>query len=139
MTPEQIELVKQSFRRVSANADAVASDFYDRLFAADPSTRELFTVDMPTQRLKFIRELEEIIRIIGDFDTFLAHLAELGARHVGYGVRPTHYRTFASCLLAALAAAEGDAWTPELAAAWAGTHDLVSEAMILGASDAARS
>ena len=139
MTPEQVELVHQSFRRVSENADALASDFYDRLFAADPSVRGLFTTDMALQRVKFVRELEEIIRTIGDFDAFLAHLADLGARHAGYGVRPVHYRTFAACLLGALAAAEGDNWTADLEAAWSSAHDLVAEAMILGASDAARS
>jgi hemoglobin-like flavoprotein len=139
MTPEQITLVQDSFRRVAANSDALAADFYTRLFTADPSARALFTTDMAVQRIKFIRELEEIIRTIGNFEAFLAHLADLGARHAGYGVRPTHYQTFADCLLAALAAAEGDRWTPQLQAAWSSAHDLVAEAMILGATDAARS
>ena len=138
MTPEQIRLVQESFARLSADWDAVADDFYQRLFAADPSARELFTIDMSVQRTKFVRELEEIIRTIGEFDAFLAHLADLGARHAGYGVRPVHYRTFAACLLGALAAAERNNWTPELEAAWSSAHDLVAEAMILGASDAAR-
>jgi hemoglobin-like flavoprotein len=139
MTPEQITLVQESFRRVSAHSDALGRDFYSRLFAADPSAEALFTIDMATQRVKFLRELEEIIRTIGNFDAFLGHLADLGARHARYGVRPVHYRTFAACLLAALAAAEGDRWTPQLEAAWSSAHDLVAEAMILGASDAARS
>jgi len=138
MTPEQIGLVQDSFRRVTARSDALAADFYARLFAADPSARELFTTDMSVQRIKFIRELEEILRTIGDFEAFLAHLADLGARHAGYGVRPVHYRTFADALLAALAEAEGDQWSAELEAAWSSAHDLVAEAMILGASDAAR-
>jgi nitric oxide dioxygenase len=137
MTPEQIALVQDSFRRVAAHSDDLAADFYTRLFTADPSARALFTTDMAVQRVKFMRELEEIIRTIGNFEVFLAHLADLGARHAGYGVRPIHYRTFAGCLLAALAAAEGDRWTPQLAAAWSSAHDLVAEAMILGASDAA--
>jgi nitric oxide dioxygenase len=137
MTPEQIALVQDSFRRVSAHSDALASDFYERLFTADPAARDLFTTDMAVQRIKFIRELEEIIRTIGNFDVFLAHLADLGARHAGYGVRPIHYRTFAHCLLAALASAEGDRWTPQLEAAWSSAHDLVAEAMILGATDTA--
>jgi nitric oxide dioxygenase len=139
MTPEQIALVQDSFGRVAAHSDALATDFYTRLFTADPSARGLFTIDMAAQRIKFIRELEEIIRTIGNFEMFLAHLADLGARHAGYGVRPTHYRTFADCLLAALAAAEGNRWTPQLQAAWSSAHDLVAEAMILGATDAARS
>src|SRR3954468_7357455 len=136
MTPEQIELVQDSFRRLSAHSDALAADFYDRLFAADPTTRALFTTDMTVQRIKFVRELEEIIRTVRDFDAFLAHLTDLGARHAGCGVRPVHYRTFATCLLAALAAAEDDDWTPELEAAWSSAHDLVAEAMILGATGA---
>ncbi|HEX2383685.1 MAG TPA: globin domain-containing protein [Acidimicrobiales bacterium] len=139
MTPEQITLVQDSFRRVAAHSDALAVDFYARLFTADPSARALFTTDMAAQRSKFLRELEEIIRTIENFDVFLAHLADLGARHAGYGVRPVHYRIFADCLLAALAAAEGDQWTPLLEAAWSSAHDLVAEAMILGANDAARS
>jgi len=138
MTPEQIALVQDSFQRVAVHPDALAADFYERLFTADPSARALFTTDMGVQRIKFMRELEEIIRTIGNFDVFLAQLEDLGARHAGYGVRPIHYRTFADCLLAALAAAEGDRWSPQLEAAWSSAHDLVAEAMIIGASDAAR-
>ena len=94
MTPEQIDLVRKSFARVSVDDDSLAADFYDRLFAADPSTRAMFKTDMAVQRVKFMRELEEIIRTIGDFDAFVAHLSDLGTRHVGYGVRPVHYQTF---------------------------------------------
>jgi nitric oxide dioxygenase len=138
MTPEQIRLVQESFTRLSDDWDGLAADFYRRLFDADPAARELFTTDMAVQRAKFVHELEEIIRSINNFDAFLAQLNDLGARHAGYGVRPVHYATFAACLRGALAAAEGDRWTPELDAAWSSAHDLVAEAMILGASDAAR-
>jgi hemoglobin-like flavoprotein len=45
MTPEQIGLVEASLDRVRPRPDAVASDFYARLFAAHPELAALFSGD----------------------------------------------------------------------------------------------
>ena len=42
MTPEQVDLVQDSFAKVAPIADKAADLFYDRLFAIAPEVRRLF-------------------------------------------------------------------------------------------------
>ena len=50
------------------------------------------------------------------------HLRALGRRHVGYGVRDSHYATVGEALLWTLEQGLGDAFTPDVRAAWAETY-----------------
>ena len=50
MRVDQIALVKASFVHAIPISDAVATDLYDRLFAACPHLRRLFAADMASQK-----------------------------------------------------------------------------------------
>jgi len=62
MTPEQITLVQSSFDRASQDLSALATQFYQELFARDPALRALFTTDMALQKVRFSDKLTEIVR-----------------------------------------------------------------------------
>jgi nitric oxide dioxygenase len=130
MTPGQIALVDETLSSIRDDMDHVAADFYERLFAVDPSLRELFTSDPGHQRRVFARELDAIMSSIRDHDRFVAEAAELGARHRGYGVRDVHYGRAEAPLLGALASAIGRRWTPEVEEAWRQAYHLTVEAMM---------
>jgi len=134
VTPEQISLVEATLEDRTIDVDAVAADFYRRLFAADPAVGALFSADPDVQRQKFATELEVICRAIRRHPHFVAEAAALGARHRDYGVEAAHYRTAGPPLLDALAAALGDRWTPEVAEAWRLAYHLTVEAMSIGAA-----
>ena len=134
MTPEQIALVTASVEGMRADADAVVSRFYDRLFEVAPDARELFTIDMATQRAKFFRELDTITHAIPDLDAFVERAAALGLEHAGFGVERRHYGAFGDVLLEVLAERYGDDFTPELADAWRLAYRLVSDSMQRGAA-----
>jgi hemoglobin-like flavoprotein len=136
LTPEQIALVERTTLAVEPMLDAVSADFYRRLFAADPSVAGLFQSDPVRQRAKFAAELEAIVLAIRRHEMFLVRARALGARHAGYGVRAAHYRAVGVALLAALAAALGDTWTPQVEQAWRLAYNLIAEAMMAGAADA---
>ena len=136
MTPEQIALVEQSLTDLAADFDQVAADFYERLFSAAPETMELFSRDPIEQRRLFAAELRTIGFSIREFEAFKHEVRALGVRHRGYGVRAAHYRTAGPHLLAALAAASGDAWTPAVAEAWRLAYNLVAETMMEAAAGA---
>jgi hemoglobin-like flavoprotein len=56
MTPEQTELVRETWERVNAEGEAVALSFYERLFEVDPLARQLFAkADMSAQRSKLMQ------------------------------------------------------------------------------------
>jgi hemoglobin-like flavoprotein len=129
VTPQDIALVKATLDR--PDMDALAADFYERLFAARPDLRELFPTQLDDQRRKFLDELRAIADAIGDLDRFVRKARELGERHVGYGVTTRDYRSVGVALLAA--------WTnllpdqPETVAAWGAAYTMVAEAMMEGA------
>jgi nitric oxide dioxygenase len=134
MTPEQIALVAKSVEDMRANADAIVTKFYARLFEVAPDARNLFTIDMATQRAKFFKELDTITHAIPDLDAFVERATALGLEHVDFGVQPRHYRAFGEVLIGVLADTYGDEFTPELADAWRLAYRLVSDSMQRGAA-----
>jgi hemoglobin-like flavoprotein len=134
MTPEQLELVQSSYTALGGTAPEMARDFYARLFAADPTTRELFTESADTMAIKFADELGAIVEAITSYETFAPRVRDLAARHVRYGVQTRHYQPLGDALIATLAAHLGQQWTPELEAAWRRAYNLVSELMMATAA-----
>ena len=136
MTPEQIALVERNLRQLAPVLEKVAADFYERLFAADPTLRAMFGDGPAQQRAKFAAELETVLLAVRGHQQFLSRTRELGARHAAYGVRAAHYRTGGTALLEAIAEALGAAWTAETAQAWRAAYRLTTEAMTLETPDA---
>ena len=136
MTPEQITLVQSSFDRASQDLSALATQFYQELFARDPALRALFTTDMALQKVRFSDKLSEIVRAIPRLDELLAHTRALGARHVGYGVRVADYQTVGEALFAALASVLGDGFDAETSEAWHMAYNLMAVTMLEGAASA---
>ena len=134
MTPEQIALVSQSINDLRADSDAVVARFYDRLFEIAPDARALFTIDMPTQRTKFFRELDEIAHAIPSLASFVTRATELGLEHVDFGVEARHYRAFGQALLEVLGEVYGDRFTDDLAGAWRQAYAMVADSMQRGAA-----
>jgi len=71
-----------------------------------------------------------------DLEAITPKLRQLGARHVAYGALPEHYPVVAEVMLDSMAEIAGEAWTPEIAEAWAGALGLVAAAMLEGAEEA---
>ena len=136
MTPEQITLVQSSFASLGPRLPELAAQFYREMFRRDPALRELFTTDMAEQRVRFAEKLTEIVHAIPRLDELLGHTRELGARHVGYGVRVADYGTVEQALLDALAVVLGDQFDSATRQAWTMAYNLVAETMLEGAASA---
>lgn len=133
-TPRQIELVQQSFASIAPNADAVPAMFYARLFKLDPDLRGLFKSDLTAQGRKLMQMLSTVVSGLGHLEPLVPVAQELAKRHVGYGVQATHYETVGEALLDTLQAGLGDAFTPELRAAWVDVYGLLAKVMVDAAS-----
>jgi len=125
MTPRQVELVRETFRRILPNAVHVAATFYGRLFTLDPTIRPLFRSDMETQGKKVMATLALVTHHLDRPEQFRMAMRHLGQRHVGYGVQPEDYRLVRQALLWAMAQELEDAFTPEVEAAWMAAYDLI--------------
>lgn len=130
MTPEQIALVKTSFTKVLPIKDAAAAAFYKRLFEIDPALQPLFKGDMIAQGQKLMMAIGTVVAALDRLDTVLPTVQAMARRHVGYGVKDSHYATVGAALLDTLAGAFGKDFTPELHNAWATAYGALSGAMI---------
>jgi hemoglobin-like flavoprotein len=135
MSPHQIDLVQRSFAEVKPIATAAAGLFYNRLFILDPSLRHLFKGDMPKQGQMLMSMIGAAVGGLRNLETLSPVVRQLGARHVGYGVRAEHYATVGSALLWTLGEGLGEKFTPEVRDAWAAAYDLLSDVMQLGAME----
>ena len=136
MTGEQIALVQASFREVVPIADAAAELFYARLFDLDPSLEALFKGDIAEQGRKLMQMIGLAVKSLDRLEQVLPAVQALGARHVAYGVRDKDYETVGRALLWTLKRGLGDAFTPEVEAAWAEVYATLAAAMQGGAVSA---
>lgn len=134
MTPTEIALVQQSFRRLSPHHETVAALFYQNLFDRDPALRALFAGDLKAQGRKLMTMLSLVVAGLERLDSLLPTVSALGARHAGYGVREADYDTVAAALLQTLEQGLGAAFAPPVRAAWASAYATLAGAMIAAAA-----
>lgn len=130
MTPDQVRLVQQSFSKVAPIADQAAIMFYDRLFEVAPSVKALFPADLTEQRRKLMATLGAVVNGLSNIDSILPAASALATRHVAYGAKAEHYPVVGGALLWTLQKGLGEAWTPEVAAAWTAAYGTLSTYMI---------
>src|SRR3954454_6505190 len=130
MTPEQVELVQQSFAKVAPISEQAAVLFYDRLFEAAPSVKAMFPANITEQPKKLMATLAVVVNGLGNLESVLPAASALAKRHVNYGAKPEHYPVVGSALLWTLEKGLGDGWTPDIAEAWTVAYGTLSGFMI---------
>ena len=133
MTPQQVNQIRASFRKLAPIADRAAALFYARLFEMAPETRAMFRGDMDTQGRKLMAAIATVVNSLGDLDAIVPVARDLAKRHVAYGVMPEHYGLVGSALLWTLEQGLADEFTPGLRAAWEEAYSALSAAMIASA------
>ncbi|MCE9659739.1 MAG: hemin receptor [Burkholderiales bacterium] len=139
MNLRQIALVRSSFALVQPIASEAATLFYDNLFRADPTLRQLFKGDMTHQGQRLMGMIGSALQLLDRPAALLPVLRSLGARHAGYQVRPQHYDTVGAALLLTLEQGLGSAFTAETRAAWTELYGVIARTMIEGAQEPALS
>lgn len=137
MTPSEIALIRDSFRKVAPIADQAAALFYARLFELDPALRALFRGDMADQGKKLMQMIGMAVAGLERLDQLVPAVRALGLRHAEYRVRDEHYETVGEALLWTLERGLGPEFTPATKAAWAQVYMLLAETMKAGARDGA--
>ena len=129
MTPQQVELVQTSFKKVVPIAATAADLFYDRLFEIAPETRAMFPKDLAEQKGKLMSMLGTAVTNLHKLDSILPAVKDLGKRHKGYGVTAAHYAPVGAALLWTLEKGLGADFTPEVKAAWTETYTALAGVM----------
>jgi len=135
MTPQQIDLVQTSFKKVVPIAGTAADLFYGRLFEIAPQVRSMFPDDLADQKKKLMAMLGTAVAGLSHLDTLVPAVQALGRRHAGYGVKAQHYAPVGSALLWTLEKGLGEAFTPEVKDAWATAYIVLSTTMMNAATE----
>ena len=132
MTNEQIKLVQDSFSQVAPIAETAAQLFYARLFELDPDLELLFKGNLSEQGRKLMQMLALAVNSLDRREQLLPVVPSLGMRHVSYGVRDKDYETVGQALLWTLRKGLGEAFTPDVEAAWTNVYVTLASAMQSG-------
>ena len=135
MSPEQIASVQSSWDKVKPISDQAAALFYERLFELDPGVRPLFKGDMQAQGQKLMTMLNTAVVGLDRLDAIVPAVADLGRRHVDYGVTAEHYDTVGAALLWTLEQGLGDAFTEEVKSAWTVAYTTLADVMKAAAAE----
>ncbi|HEY4169201.1 MAG TPA: globin family protein [Reyranella sp.] len=132
MTPNTVALVQTSFAKVAPIAGVAADLFYDRLFESAPDVRRMFPSELAEQKKKLMTMLGTAVAGLSKPDALLPIVRALGQRHAGYGVAAEHFAPVGAALIWTLEKGLGEAFTPEVKAAWVEVYGVLSQTMIGG-------
>ena len=129
-----IDLLRSSFELVIERQPDLTARFYAILFERYPQAQGLFGRRARAAQEKMLAEaIVAVLDHLEQAEWLRATLVPLGAKHVDYGVTDVMYGWVGECLLAAIAEAAGDAWSPELAHAWTEAYGAIAGLMLEGA------
>lgn len=130
MSPDQKAIVKDTWSQLGPVADDFTRQFYDRVFAIDPSLEGLFrSTDMPAQRQKVIQAFSMVVAGVDNLEALVPGVQDLGRRHAGYGVEDSHYATVGEALLQTFEQALGPVWTADAKDAWSTAYATLAGVM----------
>ncbi len=135
MTPEQVKLVQDSFKKVAPIADQASDIFYAKLFEIAPEVRSLFPEDMSEQKGKLMGMLATAVNNLHQVETIIPAVQDLGRRHVNYGVTADQYKPVGEALIYTLETGLGDDFTPEVKEAWVTTYVTLQKVMTDAAAE----
>ena len=133
MTPEQKQLVQESWAKVLPIQEVAAGLFYGRLFDQYPEVKPYFKGNMKEQGKKLMKMITMAVNSLDNLEALIEPLKQSGKVHVAYGVKKEDYAKVGVSLLWALEQGLESAFTPEVAEAWGITYDTVAGVMIEGA------
>jgi hemoglobin-like flavoprotein len=137
MTPEQVGLVQESFKKVLPIAPQAADLFYGRrLFEIAPQVRPMFPSDLREQKRKLMTMLATAVTNLHQVDKIVPAVQDLGRRHAGYGVTAEHYKPVGEALIWTLEQGLGDSFTATVKGAWVEAYTTLAGVMTAAAKPA---
>jgi hemoglobin-like flavoprotein len=130
MTPEQVDLVRNSFDAMWSMRRDIADLCYSRFFELAPDARDLFPSDMERQRIKL---MDMIAALVGSLDQpalFQSLVSYSGRQHSRFGVQPSQYAALGEALIWSLECKFGASFTPELRESWKALYGMVQVEML---------
>jgi len=132
MTPEQVELIQNSFEKIKPIEAVAAKLFYERLFSIAPQVRHMFKADLTSQGMMLMQSLGAAVALLDNPERLILLLEGLGQRHKGYGVTEEHFAPVGQALLWTLEQGLGADFSGPTREAWTELFDTVQCFMLKG-------
>jgi hemoglobin-like flavoprotein len=129
MTPEQADLVRNSFDEMWSKRRDIADLCYSRFFEFAPDARDLFPSDMERQRIKLMDMIAALVGALDQPALFQSLVSHSGRQHTKFGVLPSHYAALGEALIWSLECKLGASFTPELQESWRALYSAVQVEM----------
>jgi hemoglobin-like flavoprotein len=130
MTPEQVNLVTQSFDKMWPIRRELAVKFYDRFFATTPDARRLFPDNMERLHLKLMDTVAAIVGALENRALLQSIINHTARHHAQFGVNSSQYAAFGKALIWSLEQQLGSEFSSELRQAWIELYETVQTEMI---------
>jgi hemoglobin-like flavoprotein len=137
MTPEQIALVQQSWKKIVPFKDMAAVLFYGRLFELNPSLKPLFGKPMDLQGRKLMAMIGTAVGCLGRMHELSPGVDGIGQRHAVYCLKDEHYETVAQAFLWTLEQTLDTDFTLEVREAWTVAYTTLANVMKDASNDPA--
>jgi hemoglobin-like flavoprotein len=130
-------ILRQSFEIVIDRRPDLTMRFYEILFAKYPQLAPMFRRDREAQSKMLAGAITAVLDHLEDPPWLATTLGNLGAKHLDYGVTEEMYGMVGDALLATLAEAAAEAWTPIVAEQWTLAYTAIASMMQDGATQRA--
>ncbi|MEP6749172.1 MAG: globin family protein [Bacteroidota bacterium] len=131
ITQQQILLVQKTWKLFRDIKPEIIGDvFYSKLFADMPALKRMFKNSIASQYKKLIDMLSMMVGRLHNLQEITPEIEEMALRHVGYGVKPAHYKLVEDALLWTLERGLGNDWNEEVKKAWTDCYTILSGIMI---------
>lgn len=130
----RVDLLQRTVEVVERRRVEAVTYFYSYLFASHPELRSVFPITDVKQHDRLFRGLVHVVKNSHLMSAMADDLAQVGREHRKFDTVVQHYRAVGESLLAAVAAVLGDAWSPEVAAAWQSAYRNAAEIMVRAAA-----
>ena len=135
MTPEQIDLIRESFDAMWPMRRDIADLCYSRFFELAPDARDLFPGDMEQQRMKLMDMIAALVGSLDDRPLFQSLATYSGRKHARFGVQPSQYVALGEALMWSIESKFGGSFTPELRESWRALYATVQVKMLCVAAE----
>ncbi len=117
--PNDPGLLLRAVDVLAGSRTEMAADFYRRLFERHPQLQPYFEdSDSIVLERMFVTALRSMMMASSSPPEFAQQVDQITERHQPRHINPEYFELFTEVLLETLADYAGDAWTPEVEAAW---------------------
>lgn len=132
MTQNQIDLIRDSWSKVSWQSPQLVASFHVHLFNVDHEAQSLFVSGNSNKVTGMMMVIDVAVGMLDQWENFVQTLRDFGRRHVVYGVSESHYAGFGDALLLTLRELLGSEFTHEAQAAWRAFYQRMTHSMLEG-------